>query len=107
MAFSCPAMCTRGPVRARTSPTSARLQLSRMLSSHVQHSWNNAVRKKTNPQRATRRHSHAIVAKMDMQVMVKLSVAKSSCKLDLSNCNLTEVPQEVCSIIDLEVIYLD
>lgn len=40
---------------------------------------------------------------MDMQLMVKLSVAKSSGKLDLSNFNLTEVPEELCSIVDLEV----
>lgn len=40
---------------------------------------------------------------MDMKIMVKLSVARSSGKLDLSNCGLTEVPEELCSIIDLEV----
>ena len=41
-------------------------------------------------------------AKMDMRVMVKLSVARSSGKLDLSDCGLTEVPAEVCDLRDLE-----
>jgi hypothetical protein len=44
-----------------------------------------------------------VTAKMNMQVMVKLSVAASSGKLDLSDCNLTEVPPEVCNIKGLEV----
>lgn len=44
-----------------------------------------------------------VTAKMNMQVMVKLSVAASSGKLDLSNCNLTEVPPEVCNLKGLEV----
>ena len=44
-----------------------------------------------------------ITAAMNMQVMVKLSVAKSSGKLDLSNCGLKEVPPEVCDLRDLEV----
>ena len=44
-----------------------------------------------------------VTAKMDMQVMVKLSVAASSGKLDLSGCNLTEVPPEVCNLKGLEV----
>lgn len=52
-----------------------------------------------------RRHSSLamlVTAKMDMRVMVKLSVAKSSGKLDLSDCGLTEVPPEVCDLRDLE-----
>ncbi len=44
-----------------------------------------------------------VTAKVSMQVMVKLSVAASSGKLDLSDCNLTEVPPEVCNIKGLEV----
>lgn len=48
-------------------------------------------------------HAQSVTAKMDMKVMVKLSVARSSGKLDLSNCGLAEVPEELCSIIDLEV----
>lgn len=43
-----------------------------------------------------------VTAKMDMRVMVKLSVAKSSGKLDLSDCGLTEVPPEVCELRNLE-----
>ena len=49
------------------------------------------------------RQSVVVTAKMDMQVMVKLSVAASSGKLDLSGCNLTEVPPEVCNLRGLEV----
>ena len=44
-----------------------------------------------------------VTAKMNMQVMVKLSVAASSGKLDLSDCNLMEVPPEVCNLKGLEV----
>ena len=47
-----------------------------------------------------------VTAKMDMQVMVKLSVAASSGKLDLSGYNLTEVPPEVCNLKGLEVCML-
>lgn len=43
-----------------------------------------------------------VSAAVNMRVMVKLSVAKSSGKLDLSDCGLTEVPAEVCNIHDLE-----
>lgn len=51
-----------------------------------------------------RHHGPAVLvtAKMDMRVMVKLSVARSSGKLDLSDCDLTEVPAEVCDLRDLE-----
>ena len=105
MAATCLATLTHGRMRACTSPPSAQLQTSRTLSAHIEHSWNNALRKKVIPQRAMLRHSRAIVAKMDMQVMVKLSVARSSGKLDLSNCNLTEVPEELCGIVDLEVVH--
>ena len=51
-----------------------------------------------------RHHGPAVLvtAKMNMRVMVKLSVARSSGKLDLSDCGLTEVPAEVCDLRDLE-----
>ena len=56
--------------------------------------------------RCTRQRHHGpavlVTAKMDMRVMVKLSVARSSGKLDLSNCGLTEVPAEVCDLRDLQ-----
>lgn len=47
-----------------------------------------------------------VTAKMNMQVMVKLSVAASSGKLDLSDCNLMEVPPEVCNLKGLEELSL-
>lgn len=43
-----------------------------------------------------------VTAKMDMRVMIKLSVARSSGKLDLSDCGLTDVPAEVCDLRNLE-----
>lgn len=43
-----------------------------------------------------------VSAAVNMRVMVKLSVAKSSGKLDLSDCGLEEVPAEVCNMRDLE-----
>ena len=55
-----------------------------------------------------RQHRHhfgptlLVSAAVNMRVMVKLSVAKSSGKLDLSDCGLTEVPAEVCNMHDLE-----
>lgn len=45
-------------------------------------------------------------AAADMRIMVKLSVASSSGKLDLSDCDLTEVPDAVCNLIDLEVSHV-
>ena len=46
--------------------------------------------------------SVVVAAAMNMRVMVKLSVAASSGKLDLSDCGLTEVPPEVCNLKSLE-----
>lgn len=50
--------------------------------------------------------SVVVAAAMNMQVMVKLSVAASSGKLDLSDCGLTEVPPEVCNLKSLEELSL-
>lgn len=50
----------------------------------------------------SKRSSIMVRAARDIRVMVKLSVAASSGKLDLSDCDLKEVPAEVCNLKDLE-----
>ena len=44
-----------------------------------------------------------VAAATDMQVRIKLSVAASTDKLDLSSFGLSELPAGVCNLPDLQV----